>query len=362
MNFWDALFQGIIQGLTEFLPVSSSGHVSLVQHFTGKNIEGAQAFTLFLHFGTLIAVFVAYWQLIRDLILEFFSMVKDLWKDLVCLIKQGKGKFEKHFSWKLDEMNENRRMVIMVVVACACAILIFLPLFGFLGLYDSHGELIKSLNDLSEYVSEDADITVEGVCLLITGVLLFYATYISRKNRSNNIKALDTVTYKSAIAMGIGQSLAALPGLSRSGTTTTLGMITGTEKNKALQFSFIIGIPAILAANVLELVTMTESEWAEFNAGPVLVGIIVSAVVGIFAIVGLKWIVSNDKLHYFGYYCLAAGIIVIAISIAEKCMGVDGISFVRAIFGGSTVSGSDVVSFTDVVSAANVISAADIAA
>jgi len=357
MNFWDALIQGLIQGLTEFLPVSSSGHVSLVQHFTGKNIEGAQAFTLFLHFGTLAAVFVAYWRLIFDLILEFFAMVKDLWKDLVGLIKFGKGKFTKSFSWKLSDMNENRRMVIMVVVACACAILLFLPLFGIFGLHDSENELVKSLSDISEYTSEDADIVVEGVCLLLTGSLLFFATYIAKKNRESN-KSLDTVTYKSAIAMGIGQCLAAMPGLSRSGTTTTIGMITGTEKNKALQFSFIIGIPAILAANVLELVTMTESDWAEFNVGPVIVGIIVSAVVGILAIAGLKWIVNNDKLHYFGYYCIIAGIIVIAIAITEKVMGVDGIGFVRAIFGGA--DSADVVSLTDIVTASDVTTPTDI--
>ncbi len=356
MNFWDALIQGIIQGLTEFLPVSSSGHVSLVQHFTGKNIEGAQAFTLFLHFGTLAAVFVAYWRLILDLILEFFAMVRDLWCDAVNYIKYKRGKLsgrkyykEKKFSWKLKNMNENRRMVIMVVVACACALLLFLPLFGVFGLYNAGGELVESIKDLSEYVSEDADIAVEGVCLLLTGCLLFYATYIARRNAKNGTAALDTVTYKSALAMGVGQCFAAMPGLSRSGTTTTLGMITGTEKNKALQFSFIIGIPAILAANVLELVSMTESDWAEFNAGPVLVGIAVSAIVGLLSIVGLKWIVSNDKLHYFGYYCIAAGIIVIAVAIAERVMGVDGIGFVRAVFGG----GDALVSASDVVSASN---------
>ncbi len=362
MNFWDALVQGLIQGLTEFLPVSSSGHVSLVQHFTGKNIEGAQAFTLFLHFGTLAAVFVAYWQTIRDLILEFFSMVRDLCKDIVGLIKHGKGKFDKSFSWNLKDMNENRRMVIMVVVACACAILLFLPLFGIFGLYDSEGELVKSIKDLSEYTSEDADIAIEGICLLITGGLLFYSTYIARKNKESGMKANNSLTYKSAIAMGVGQCLAAMPGLSRSGTTTTIGMLTGTEKNKALQFSFIIGIPAILAANVLELFSMTDSDWAEFNAGPVIVGIIVSAVVGILCIFGLKWIVNNDKLHYFGYYCIAAGIIVIAIAIAEKVMGVDGIGFVRAIFGGEVVSGSDVVSAADVVSMSDIVSVTDIAA
>ncbi len=365
MNFWDALIQGFVQGLTEFLPVSSSGHVSLVQHFTGKNIEGAQAFTLFLHFGTLIAVFIAYWRTISDLVLEFFSMVKDLWLDFTALFKNNGKKSKKHFSWKLEEMNENRRMVIMVVIACACAILLFLPLFGFLGLVDSEGELVKSLSDLSEYTSEDANIAVEGVCLLITGCLLLYATYISKKRKAEGVKELNTISFKSAIVMGIGQCIAAFPGLSRSGTTTTAGMITGTEKNKALEFSFIIGIPAVLAANVLELVKMDETDWAEFQAGPVILGIIISAVVGIAAIIGLKWIVSNDKLHYFGIYCLIVGVAVIIVTIAEKKMGVDGIGFIRAIFGSNetavTDSISSAVSSADVVSA-SVASVADVLA
>lgn len=366
MNFWDALIQGIVQGLTEFLPVSSSGHVSLVQHFTGKNIEGAQAFTLFLHFGTLIAVFIAYWKTISSLILEFFAMVKDLWLDLVDVIKgKNKGKkYRKHFNWNLEKMNEDRRMVIMVVVACACAILLFLPLFGFLGLYDSEGELVKSLSDLSEYTSEDASIVVEGICLIITGCLLLYATSLSKKRRESGEKELTAITYKSAIAMGVGQCIAAFPGLSRSGTTTTAGMITGTEKNKALEFSFIIGIPAVLAANVLELVKMDDADWAEFHAGPVIIGVIVSAVVGVLAIAGLRWIVSNDKLHYFGYYCLIVGALVVIIAIAEKKMGVDGIGFMKAVFGGNNdaVIPESIVSAADAVSASELVSVADVIA
>ncbi|MBQ9993340.1 MAG: undecaprenyl-diphosphate phosphatase [Clostridia bacterium] len=357
MNFWDAIIQGIVQGLTECLPVSSSGHVSLVQHFTGKNIEGAQTFTLFLHFGTLIAVFIVYRKLIGELILEFFSMVKDLWHDFVALLKNGKRGFEKKFSWQLTSMNENRRMIIFLFIACACAILLFLPIFGIFGLYDSSGELVKTISDISEYTSEDADIIVEGVCLLVTGALLLYATYIARKRKGTSLEN-TSMTMKSSVAMGLGQCLAAMPGLSRSGTTTTLGMITGTEKNKALQFSFILGIPTILAANVLELVKMDSAERASIDVGIVLLGVVVSAVFGILAIAALKWIVSNDKLHYFGIYCLIVGTIVIAIAIAERAMDVDGIGFIRELFGKNDAviaSSSDITSIADVVSSDMVI-------
>lgn len=295
-GFFDAIIQGIVQGLTEFLPVSSSGHVSLVQHFTGTNIEGAQSFTLFLHFGTLIAVFIVYWSKIWALVKEFFAMVKDL--------------FTGKFVWKLEKMNPNRRMVIMIFIASACILVAFLPIFGG-----------NSLKDLSGLTSEDESIIVEGVCLLLTATLLLYSTKLAKDRKKNGKEGCGEVGIKSAIAMGIGQAFATMPGLSRSGTTTTLGMITGTEKNAALEFSFIMGIPAILAANVLEVFEIESSAWDNLEMGVVLVGVAISAIVGILAIAGLKWIVSNDKLHYFGIYCLIVGVIVIIIGIAELIRG-----------------------------------------
>ncbi len=334
MNIFEAILQGIVQGLTEFLPVSSSGHVSLVQHFLGVNLEGAQTFTLFLHFGTLIAVFIVYRQLIWDLICEGCRAVADLWLDLMDLIKKGKGKFQPRFTLDISKINDNRRMVFAVILASACAILLFLPLFGMFGLVDNAGEEVKTLADISGYTSEDPDIIVEGICLLGTGVLLLLATSIATRRKDSAVKAREFVDYKSAAIMGVGQCFAAMPGLSRSGTTTTLGMISGTEKNAALQFSFIMSIPAVLAANVLEVVKMDEAGWAQFEFAPTLIGVIVAAVVGVLAIAGLKWIVSNDKLHYFGYYCLAVGALVVIIGIAEHATGVYGADFFRVLFGG----------------------------
>lgn len=333
MSIWEAILQGIVQGLTEFLPVSSSGHVSLVQHFLGVNLEGAQTFTLFLHFGTLIAVFIVYRKLVWDLICEGCRAIADLWLDFVDLIRKGKGKFKPRFTLNMNRINENRRMVFAVILASACAILLFLPVFGGLGLTDNAGEEVESLSDISGYTSEDRDIVVEGVCLLGTGALLLTATGIAKRRRDSAVKARNFVDYRSAAIMGIGQCFAAMPGLSRSGTTTTLGMISGTEKNAALQFSFIMSIPAVLAANVLEVVKMDSEGWAQFEAAPTLIGVAVAAVVGILAIAGLKWIVSNDKLNYFGYYCLVVGAIVVIIGIAEHITGVYGASFFEMLAG-----------------------------
>lgn len=365
MSIWEAIIQGIIQGLTEFLPVSSSGHVSIAQHFLHLNGEGAQAYTMFLHFGTLIAVFIVYRRIIWDLIVEACLMLRDIFLDLCDLVTKGSGKYKKRFSAKLEDMDEVRRMVIYVVAACACAIVLFLPLFGFLGLVFPDGEKVRTFADISEYTSEDASIFLEGLCLLVTGFLLIYATKMAKerersaRRRGGKGRYSGGMTMPAAIAMGLGQCVAALPGLSRSGTTTTLGMIKGVEKNKALEFSFIIGIPAVLASNVLEVAKMSDSDWDEFQTGPVLVGVIVSAIFGILAIAGLRWIVTNDKLHYFGYYCLAIGSVVIIIALIEKISGCGGSSMNAADMlsqiSASDISGSDILSGSDIASFADAI-------
>lgn len=309
MSIWEAIIQGIVQGLTEFLPVSSSGHLSLVQHIlpstsSGSTEVGNQTLSLFLHFGTLFAVFIVYRQLIWNMILEFFRMCKDF--------------FTGKFVWKLDQMNKERRMIIFVFVASAFAILLFLPLFGWMGLVLPDGENVKSFSDLSEYFSNDSEIMAEGIFFVMTGIIILLATVFGIRFGNVERQPEDKLTMRNACAMGIGQCLAAMPGISRSGTTTTMGMLTGAEKNTALEFSFIMGIPAILAANLLEA---KDVEWSALSGSMIaamIVGIVVSAVVGVLAIKLLKWIVSNDKFHYFGYYCLVLGVVVIILATIEN--------------------------------------------
>ena len=312
MNIWEAIIQGIVQGLTEFLPVSSSGHLSLVQHIlpstsSGNNDVGNQAVSLFLHFGTLLAVFIVYRELIWKMILEFFSMCKEI--------------FTKKFVWNLDKMNKERRMVIFVVVASAFAILLFLPVLGWMGLELADGEPVKKFADLAEYFSNDNSIMAEGIFFTLTGILILLATVFDVRIGNSPKNKEGVITMKNACAMGIGQCLAAMPGISRSGTTTTMGMLTGAEKNSALEFSFIMGIPAVLAANLLEV---KDTDWSAVSGSTIvaiLVGVVVSAVVGVLAIKLLKWIVSNEKFHYFGYYCLVLGVVVIIIATIESVLG-----------------------------------------
>lgn len=309
MSILEAIIQGIVQGLTEFLPVSSSGHLSLVQHIlpstaSGSSEVGNQTLSLFLHFGTLFAVFIVYRQLIWNMILEFFRMCKDF--------------FTGKFVWKLDKMNKERRMIIFVVVASAFAILLFLPILGWMGLELADGETVKNISDLSEYFSNDSDIMAEGIFFVLTGIMILFATVFDFRFGKTERQEDGVLTLRNACAMGLGQCFAAMPGISRSGTTTTMGMLTGAEKNTALEFSFIMGIPAILAANLLEV---KDVEWSALSTSMItamIVGVVVSAVVGVLAIKLLKWIVSNDKFQYFGYYCLVLGVVVIILGTIEN--------------------------------------------
>ncbi|MBQ8599044.1 MAG: undecaprenyl-diphosphate phosphatase [Oscillospiraceae bacterium] len=277
MSVWDALIQGIVQGLTEFLPVSSSGHLSLVQYFTGNSGETGAMFSILLHLGTLIAVFIAFRKTIWDLIVEAFAMIGD--------IVRGK------FSFKT--MNGKRRMIWLFVLS-------EVPLLFFL--------LVK---DYISAVSADNSILVEGICFTVTGVLLLLADKLgSGKINMDNMRPRD------ALAMGVAQSIATLPGVSRSGSTVAAGLLMGLDRSYAVTFSFIMGVPAVLGANILELADVIGEPFP-LSMDVVLVGIISAVVFGLLAIKMVQWLIHTDKYKYFGYYTLALGAVVILIGLIE---------------------------------------------
>ena len=188
MEILKAILLGFLQGVTEFLPISSSGHLSVFQHFFG-NVGGTSSllFTVLLHMGTLIAVFVVYYKTIWGLIVEFFSTIKDIFT----------GKF------KWSEMNENRRMLFMFVVSCVPLLFLLIPVGGDRRIMDVLGGL-----------ADDNDILVEGVCFLFTAALLLVGSW-----RAKKVKARPQIGAKSALAVGVAQAFAAgFPGISRSGS------------------------------------------------------------------------------------------------------------------------------------------------
>lgn len=277
MTIWDALLQGIVQGLTEFLPVSSSGHLSLVQYFTGNSGETGAMFSILLHLGTLIAVFIAFRGIIWELIQEAFAMIGDMLK----------GKFS------FRNMNGKRHMIWLFVLS-------EVPLLAFL--------LVK---DYVGMVSADNSILVEGFCFVVTGILLLLADKLG----SGKIN-MDTMRPRDAVAMGIAQGIATLPGISRSGSTVATGLLMGLDRGYAVTFSFIMGVPAVLGANILELGDAIGSPFP-LSLPVVLVGVISAVLFGLLAIKMVQWLIHTDKYKYFGYYTLALGVLTIVIALVE---------------------------------------------
>ena len=274
------IIQGVIQGLTEFLPVSSSGHLSVAQHFMNVE-EGSMTLSVVLHLGTLIAVIVAFHKRIWGMIKEFFLSIRDIFKG--------------QFSWR--EMNDDRRMMIMVIIAT----LILVPFV-----------LIK---DFFTSVTGDGDIIFEGCAFLFTSLVLFLSDACVK-----GMKTGKDMKIKDAITVGLFQCVALFPGVSRSGSTISAGLFCGLTRETAAAFSFILGIPAILGSALLEGVDVIKSG-EPVDVLPLAVGAAVAAVVGLLAIKLVQIIIKNDKFKIFGIYTLLLGIACIGTGIYEHVTG-----------------------------------------
>lgn len=305
MTIFDAIIQGIIQGATEFLPVSSSGHLSISQHMFGIELPGI-LFDVMLHLGTLAAVVFVYRSLIWRLLKEFISLCGDL--------------VHRRFKW--SEMSRDRRLLMMLIIGLLPLFLLFLPIPG-------TGMLVK---DFSESLASDGGIVMEGLALLATSVLLFAGIACNKKmkqektvkNREGKLvpsqgrRKIHTID---ALIIGVTQCLAAVfPGLSRSGSTLSVGLIRGINQQAALDYSFVLGVPSIAAAALVSLKDV-GTEGAAIGALPLIVGMVTAAVVGFLAIKLLRWIVTTNKLEIFAYYTLILGGIVTILGIIEHVTG-----------------------------------------
>ena len=293
MEILNAILQGIIQGVTEFLPVSSSGHLAIYQHFFGSEATSGAMFSVMLHLGTLFAVCLVYRKTIGALILEFCRMIGDIFK----------GKFT------FKNMNIERRTIFMMILSSAMLLTMFIPV--------GNGQSIK---DCIEKVADQQNyphlLWIIGVMLLLTAALMFVAHRVtSNKDR----KARNCATVKDSIIIGLSQALAVFPGLSRSGTTTATALSLGLDKNYATQYSFVLSIPAVAAAALLEFKDALEVEgFGSINWLPTIIGIVVAALVGIAAIKTFIWLIKKNRYIIFSYYCAVVGAIIIAISIFEN--------------------------------------------
>ena len=268
MDILQAIIIGLVQGLTEFLPVSSSAHLIFTQQALGLSDVGL-AFDVLLHVGTLVAVVAYFFSDIISMIKGFFLSLIDL-KD---------GKF-------MEEVRRDpyKKLAWLTIIAT-------IPV-GIVGVL---------FNDLVE--SLFTGITVPAFFLLITGCLL----YVSQRMNSGGID-LSNITLKEALIMGCGQALAVLPGLSRSGTTIAAGLFSGLDKEFAAKFSFILSIPAILGAGVFQLKDLSGGNM-EIEA--CIAGFIVAVISGYLAISVLLKLIREKSLDIFAYYCWIVGAVIL---------------------------------------------------
>jgi undecaprenyl-diphosphatase len=281
MSMTEAAIQGIIQGLTEFIPVSSSGHISLYQYFTGQNGQSGTAFLLLLHLGTLVAVFIAFGKDILRLALQLVELVRDM--------AARRGAFK--------NPDPDRRFIFLLAVS-------LMPLTA-----------SYFARNLFKAVAGDDDIILEGVCFIITALLLLTA---DRGKRGH--KKAAQMSYRAALCIGAMQAITPLPGISRSGSTLAVAVMLGLDVNFAVTFSFLMGIPAIIAALVVESGDMLVGI-PGLNLPAVLTGLVTSALFGLLAIKMVWWMAREKRLKYFGYYTLALGVAVISAGIFEAATG-----------------------------------------
>ena len=275
MSLLSSIVLGLVQGLAEFLPISSSGHLAIAERllssFHAADIPAF--FDVLLHLGTLVAVFIAYWGEIRDMIVEFFRGVGDLIHGTTPA-----------------PVPPARRLILLIIVGT-------LPLFAILPIKDT----IEGLSDNLLFV---------GAALLFTGCLLYVSDRV-RKGRKTERNA----TMLDVLLVGVAQAVATCPGISRSGTTITAGCFRGFDRKFAVRYSFLMSIPAVLGANILSLKDAVEAGiiWADV---PVyIVGVVVAAVSGYFCIRLLKMIADKGKFGWFAYYCWAIGALTLGLNI-----------------------------------------------
>lgn len=275
MDLIDALILGLVQGLSEYLPISSSGHLEIMKQVLGTDLDpdASLEFSIMLHVATVLSTIVVLWR-------EFWPLAKSF------------------FAFKRDS---NFYYVCKILVSC-------IPI-GIVGVFFK-----KEISALFE-----GNLTVVGVCLLVTAVLLAFAYFTRTRQDLANPSAPQgrDISWRDALVIGCSQALAVLPGLSRSGTTIATGILLGDNRAKVAQFSFFMVIIPILGEGFLDLKDMLWPDAVEtagavaVGALPIAVGFIASFVSGCFACRWMIDIVKKGKLVWFAVYCAAAGLLCI---------------------------------------------------
>lgn len=269
LSFFQAIILGIFQGITEFLPISSSGHLVVLQHFFGIK-EGNLFFTEMLHFGTLISIFIVYFNDIIKMIVEFFKML-------------GQGIKNK----KIKITNIYQKMAILIIIGSIPTAIIALVF------KDTFERLYTSIFSIS-------------ISFIITGFLLWF---VDKKTRLN--KNVEDMSFFDSILIGVFQGIAIVPGISRSGLTISGGLLRGLDRKLATKFSFLLALPATFGAGLLGIKEVIDTGSETYFSVPLILGMFISTIVGVVSIKILMQLLENKKLHYFSYYLWTLGLILL---------------------------------------------------
>lgn len=274
MQPFEAIILGAVQGLTEFLPVSSSGHLVIFQYLFNLK-EPEVLFNVGVHMGTLIAVII------------FFR--KDLHSIIASVFRFFNGILKKKVSFADATQNMDIKLALLIIVGT-------IPT-GILGLF---------FHTIVDRIF--SSVVLVGLMLIVTGSLLIITVWIK-----NNGKSIKRFSFKEALIIGLMQGISILPGISRSGSTIAVGLFMGLERETAARFSFLLSIPAIIGATILEFKDISTYPSAQIIS--MLIGAFTSCLVGYGALGSLLYIVKKGRLHFFAPYCFAAGVIALIIGL-----------------------------------------------
>lgn len=283
MTIVQAIILGVIQGLTEFLPVSSSGHLAIMKNILRVDLETGALYDVLLHVATLVAICIVMRKDIVKLILEFISIVRDVFTNFLIFIDRITHKDDQYYIKIMS--SAYRRFVVLIIVSSIPTAII-----GFL------------LNDIIETVENE--LLVPGICLIATAVIILISDFLA-----NGTKKPKDATVYDAFAIGTAQGIATLPGLSRSGTTITACILCGFDRKFAVKYSFIMSMPAIFGALILKLSKISSETVTGGDIAVYIVGMVIAAVVGYFALIFTTKLVQKKSFKYFAFYCFGIGVV-----------------------------------------------------
>ncbi len=267
MDLWQALFLGTVQGLTEFLPVSSSGHLVLAEIFLGLKVESLKAFDVMVHLGTLVAIFAYFWKDFRDFILAAWHLLKRTPKDKLS-----------------QEVSQHQRWLGYIILGSVPAAIVGI------GFEEEIDRMFRNVFSV-------------GVFMVAAAVFFLVAEWLLAHSKKKD----DKFNWKKALIIGVAQSVALIPGVSRSGSTIAAAISQGVDRERAARFSFLLGTPAIFGAGLITSLKLMKNGFGEAGMDVLGVGFVSSAIVGYLSVWLLMVFLKKHSLKVFAAYLLIVG-------------------------------------------------------